>query len=133
MVTILQYKKKKKKRKKNEKNPKKPNNPLEHKKDHDIWRCKSRSWFETGIICGRITPVNGIPTFPFDNWTSNGIYRYKQNVRNPAQIHDLIHRYVFLCSKLLVRNVNIFCFNRCNTLLICSWDLLWNLLAAWFD
>jgi len=31
-------------------------------KDHDIWRCKYRSWLGTGITMLRVEPVNGITT-----------------------------------------------------------------------
>jgi hypothetical protein len=34
----------------------------EHKKDHDIWCWKSRSWLETGTKMWQTKPVNGVPT-----------------------------------------------------------------------
>jgi hypothetical protein len=37
---------------------------IEHKKDHNIWHWKSRSWLGTGKKCGRVKPVNGISTPP---------------------------------------------------------------------
>ena len=37
---------------------------IKHKKNHDIWHWKSRSYLEQAQKCGRIKPFNGIPTLP---------------------------------------------------------------------
>ena len=40
---------------------------IEHKKNHDIWHWKSRSWIGRGTKMLRVKPVNVIPTLPLWN------------------------------------------------------------------
>ena len=51
----------------------KTNNHLsEHKKkDHDIWRLKSRSWLGLGTNMTELNQLMRSQPFPLDNWISN--------------------------------------------------------------